>query len=96
MNHLMHFRAARPALTAAAAALLLNAMALAGLSQLPTRGEQLLASATAQQFAGLDRTADARPPPLAAAEPVSLHLRVARLAHRWLGHGRPTAARGPV
>ena len=96
MNHLKHLRAAGPALTAAAAALLLNAAALAALSQLPTRGEQVLASAYAPQFAALDRAPGTGLHPVAASASTSLHLRLARMAHSWLGHGRPTAASGPV
>ena len=101
MNPLIHFRAAQPTLTAAAAALLLNAAALASLSQLPTRGERLLAYADTQQLASLDQsTPAALHPDVRVGGWVghhSLQDRLARLAHRWLGiDGQPTAARRPV
>lgn len=95
MNKLMLFCTAHPVAGAGFAALLLHAAALASFSQVPTRGERLLAYTYSEQFAVADRSAVAAPQ--AATVVRGPHSRLARFAHRWLHLGaEPTAARGPV
>ena len=91
MNKPNPWFAARPAASAGAAALLLHAVVLASLVQLPTRGERLLAQADSQQFASLPQS------PAAMAGHHGAQTRLARLAQHWLHlGGKPTAARVPV
>jgi len=99
MNKLMLWCTAHPG--AAAAALLLHAAALASLTQLPTRGERLLAYDYSQPLASLEQSPAAALHPTATAGVTvghgDAHTRLACLAQRWLHlGGKPTAARVPV